>query len=95
MVPPDHQAGVAVPVPHRLDHRSRQVHVRPGEDAQSDDVDVLLHRHDGDLLRTHVGAEVDHLEAGVAQPACHDGRARGVPVKPDLGDDDPAVMAAE
>ena len=67
--------------------------MRAGEDRESDDVDVLLDRRGGDLLRGQPDALVDHLHADVAGA---DGDLLGavrVPVEAGLADQDPQAVA--
>ncbi len=62
--------------------------VRPGENRESDRVDILLHGGGGDLLRGLAQAGVDHFETGVAEGAGHHFGAAVVPVQAGLGDQD-------
>ena len=62
--------------------------MRAGQDADADDVDVLLDRRLDDLLRRAMQAGVDDVHAGVAQRARDDLDAAVMAVEADLGDDD-------
>ena len=57
----------------------KERHMRAGEDAQADRVDVFLYRSFGDHLRSLVKAGVDDLEAAITQRACND---LGAPIMP-------------
>ena len=71
----------------QLEHAREHRHVRAGQDADADDVDVLLDRGVDDFLRRAVQARVDDVHAGVAQRARDDLDAAVVAVEPDLGDE--------
>ena len=91
MMPPANSStssGVDLAVAQRLDDARKQLHVRAGEDAQADDVDVLLQRGLGDHLRRLADAGVDDLHAGVAQRARDDLGPAVVTVEAGLGDED-------
>ena len=59
----------------------------PGQDRQSDDVDVLLERGGGDHLGRLAKTGVDDLEAFVAQAAREHLRAAIVAIEAGLGDE--------
>jgi hypothetical protein len=65
----------------------RQGDVCTAQNAQADDLDVLLNRDGGDRLGPLPDPEVDHLEARVAQRAGDELRAAVVPVEAGLGDE--------
>src|SRR5262245_4255102 len=67
-------------------HLTGELDVRAAEDAQPDDVDVLLQRGGHDLLRPLPDAGVDDLAAGVAQGARDQLGAAVVPAQARLGD---------
>ena len=70
-------------------HQAREHrHVRAGQDADADDVDVLLDRGLDDFFRRPVQSGVDDVHAGIAQRARDDLDAAIVAVEADLGDDD-------
>ena len=73
----------------QLDDAPADRQVRAREDAEADDVGVLLGRRRDDLLGALAQPGVDHLEAGVAErPRDHLGAAV-VPVEAGLRDHDP------
>ena len=97
MMPPaksSTSSGVDLAVAQRLHDAREELHVRAGEDAQADDVDVLLQRGLGDHLRRLADAGVDDLHAGVAQGARDDLRAAVVAVEPGLGDEDADLVVS-
>ncbi len=61
--------------------------MRARENREADDVDVLLNRRRGDLLRRLAQARVDDFHARVAQRSRNDFRAAVVPVEARLGDE--------
>ena len=68
----------------------------PGEDRKSDDVDVLLRRRGGDLLRGEANPLVHHLHPDVARAHRDLLGAIGVAVEARLADDElqtPAKLA--
>src|SRR5262245_40834221 len=69
-------------------HASREGHVSSREDAEADDVHVLLNRLLHDLLGRALEPGVDDLYAGIAQRLGHDLGAAVVAVEPRLGDED-------
>jgi hypothetical protein len=72
---------------HQLVHLGEQRHVRPRQDRQRDDVDVLLHRGFDDLLGGLVESRVDHFHARIAQRGRDDLGAAVVTVEPGLADE--------
>jgi hypothetical protein len=70
------------------DDRGKERHVRSGEDAEPDGVDILLHGGLGDHLRRLMETGVDDLEAGVTQGAGDDLGATIVAVEAGLGNQD-------
>ena len=66
----------------------------PGENADADDVDVLLDGGLDHFLRRAVQARVDDVQSRVAQRARHDLDAAVVAVEPDLGDEDAYGLTA-
>src|SRR5581483_10740370 len=82
-----HLPRVDVALLERIDHAREQLHVRAREDAQPDDVHVLLQRRLGDHLRRLADAGVDDLHPGIAERARDDLRAAVVAVEPRLGDE--------
>ena len=68
--------------------------VRARQDAHADPVDVLLDRRAHHLLGGSPQAGIDHLHAGIEQPARHHPRAHVVAVETDLGDQYPNLAAA-
>ena len=73
-----------MPRAHQLEDLGEQRHVRTGEHAQRDHVDVLLHRGLHHLLRRLVEPGVDDLHAGVAQRGGHDLRPAIVSIESGL-----------
>ena len=69
-------------------HARKHRHVRAGEYADAEHVDILLDRGVDHLLRRAVQARVDHVHAGIAQRARDDLDAAVVAVEAHLGDED-------
>ena len=67
------------------DHLAEQSHMGGGVDGKTDGVHVFLKRRAGDLFRRVVNAEIDHLDAGVAQRPRDDLDAPVVAVETDFG----------
>src|SRR5438309_4897004 len=81
---PDHH--VVQPALAQLFQNAReQGHVRAGEDAQANGVDVLLQRRFGDHLRCLADTGVDHLEPGITQRSSDDLRPAIVAVQARFG----------
>ncbi len=72
----------------QLRHARDERHVRPGQDGQPDDVDVLLERGRGDHLGRLAEARVDDLEPLVPKPPGEHLGAAIVAVEPGLRDED-------
>ena len=81
-----HHRGVDPGGPQAVDHLGNQLEVRPREDGDADDVDVLVPGGGGDLGRREADALVDDLEPGI--PGGHGDLlgAVGVAVEAGLGD---------
>jgi hypothetical protein len=60
--------------------------VGAAQDAEPDDLHVLLQRDGGDGIGTLADAGVDDLEPGVAQPPCDELGAAVVTIEAGLGD---------
>ena len=83
----DHQDVVGAPLGEQLEDARKHRHVRAGQDADADDVDVLLDRGVDDLLRRAVETRIDDVHAGVAQAPRHDLDAAIVAVETHLGNE--------
>ena len=90
----DDQDVVGAALLQQLQRRAENRHVRAGQDADADDVDVFLDRGLDDLLGRAVQAGVDDVHAGVAQRARDDLDAAVVAVEPDFGDEDADRISA-
>ena len=69
-------------------HFAEQGHMGRGVDGKSNGVYIFLERRTGDLFRSVVDAEVDHLHAGIPQRASDDLNAAVVTVETDFGNQD-------
>ena len=76
----------------RLDEPRKDGHVRAREDADADDVDVLLDRRLDHLFRRAMETGVDDVHPSVPQRPRDDLDAAVVSVQPDLGDDHPNTL---
>ena len=76
-----------------VEHLGHQLHVRPGQDRDADEVNVLGDRGRDDLLGRQPDALVDDLEAGVAGAHGDLLGAVGVPVEARLADEQPQPLA--
>ncbi len=77
-----------------IDHAGHEPHVGAGEDADADDVHVLLGGGSGHLVRRDPHAEVDDLHAGVAEGAGDDLDAAVMAVQAELGEEDAGWVEA-
>ena len=85
MPPTSTQHVVHVVLLEQVHHARHDGVVRAGEDAEADDVDVLLQRGGDDHLGRLAQAGVDDLHAGIAQRAGNDFGAAIVAVEAWLG----------
>ena len=87
MMPPPKMTTSPTPFCFSTSITAAKSHMRTGQDAQPDRVDILLQRRFGDHLRRLMQAGVDDFDARVAQGTRNDLGAAIVPVQPGLGDE--------
>ena len=83
--------GTATPQPvalQRVNHARHKAQMRPRQDADADDVHVLLGRRRGHLVGGDPHSQVDNLHAGVAQRAGNDLDTAVMAVQAELGEED-------
>src|SRR5262245_66466478 len=71
--------------PEEPEHLAEQSHMGGGMDGKTDSVHVFLKRRGGDLFRSVVDAEIDHLHAGIPQRPSDDLNSAVVTVETNLG----------
>ena len=67
------------------EHLAEQGHMGGGVDGKTDGIHIFLKRRAGDLFRSVVDAEIDHLHAGIPQPPSDDLNSAVVTVETDFG----------
>ena len=88
--PADHHAYVVeVLLAQQLDDAGADMHVRPRQNRQADDVSIFLQGRGYDLLGSLPQAGVDDFHPGIAERPGDDLRAPIVTVEPRFGDNDP------
>jgi hypothetical protein len=77
----------------RIDQAGHEPHVGAGEDADADNVHVLLGGGGGHLVGSDSHTEIDNLHAGVAEGSGDDLHPTVMPVQAELGEEDAGRVA--